>query len=321
MVSYIAWIRQHVGHMKIPLVFASACVRDRRGRVLWQHRSDFAFWGLPGGALELQETLPECAAREVREETGLEVEPARLVGIYTSPSFDIHYPNGDQAQQITFCFECHVLGGQLRADGDETLDLEWHAPGHRPPTAAWYEAMVSDLAMKARAAQFAHGLPGDASDGPGVEPFFMRLRRHIGQARWIMPGAAALVRDEAGRVLLQRRGDTGEWGLPAGALELGERLDRTVAREVREETGLEINPLRVVGVYSGHDFNFTYPNGDQVKAVSTLFECRIAGGALKADGLESLEVRFFAPDDLPPLEPRHHRRIQDALAGREEAVF
>jgi len=56
-VSYIAWIRQHVGHMKIPLVFASACVRDDAGRVLWQHRSDFGFWGMPGGSLELNETL------------------------------------------------------------------------------------------------------------------------------------------------------------------------------------------------------------------------------------------------------------------------
>jgi 8-oxo-dGTP pyrophosphatase MutT (NUDIX family) len=310
--------------MKIPLVFASACVRDDAGRVLWQHRSDFGFWGMPGGSLELNETLPECVVREVREETGLHVEPARLIGIYTSPSFDVHYPNGDKAQQITFCFECRPLDGKLRADGDETLDLAWRKPGDLPPTALWYKAMVSDLAMNVKAAQFAHGIPSNASEasnGQSDEPFFKLLRRTIGHERWIMPGAAAIMRDEAGRILMQRRGDTGDWGLPAGAIELGERLDQTIIREVREETGLEVMPVRVVGVYSGHDFNLTYPNGDQVKAVSTLFECRIVGGELKADGVESLEVKFFAPDELPPLAPRFHRRIQDALAEKEEAVF
>jgi len=78
-------------------------------------------------------------------------------------------------------------------------------------------------------------------------------------------------------------------------MELGERIDQTITREVYEETGLEVKPTRLVGVYSGREFRFTYPNGDQVNAVSTLFDCRIVGGRLQADGVESLEVRFFAP--------------------------
>jgi 8-oxo-dGTP pyrophosphatase MutT (NUDIX family) len=318
MPSYIEWIRERVGHAKIPLVFTSACVRDDAGRVLWQRRADFGFWGMPGGSLELDESLPECVVREVREETGLHVEPVRLIGIYSTPDFDVTYPNGDEAQQITFCFECRVRAGAIRADGDETLDLQWFDFGHLPPTAPWYDAMATDLASGRRAARFDHGRP---SNGVSDEPFFKWLRPYIGHARWVMPGAAAIVRDEAGRILLQRRGDTGDWGLPAGAMELGERLDQTVIREVQEETGFEVSPVRVVGVYSSREFNFTYPNGDAVKAVSTLFECRIVGGELMADGVESLEVRFFAPDELPPLAPRHHQRIQAALTNQEEAVF
>jgi len=318
MPAYIEWIRQHVGHRKILLVFASAYVRDDAGRVLWQRRADFGSWGLPGGVLELDESLPTCVVREVREETGLGVEPVRLTGIYTSPDFDVVYPNGDEAQQVTFCFECRALNGSLKTDGDETLDLAWFDLDHVPPTAAWYAAMAADLALNQKAASFERGRPGDDHT---AEPFYVQLRRHIGHERWVMPGAAALIRDQAGRVLLQRRGDTGEWGLPAGAMELRERLDQTVIREVREETGLEVKPARVVGVYSGSDFNFTYPGGDQVKAVSTLFDCRSAGGELRADGVESLEVRFFSPDDLPLLAPRHLRRIQHALANREEAFF
>ena len=326
MSSYIEWIRERMGHQKILLVFASACVRDDAGRVLWQRRSDFGWWGLPGGALELDESLPECVVREVREETGLEVKPMRLVGLYTSPDYDVTYPNGDQAHQVTCCFECRATDGRLRADKTETLDLAWFPLDQPPPTAPWYAAMAADLAadlaLGRQAARYGpsyeRGSPGNGALG---EPFYKVLRPRIGHAPWIMPGAAAIVRDGAGRILLQRRGDTGDWGLPAGAMELGERIDQTIVREVYEETGLEVKPTRLVGVYSGREFRFTYPNGDQVNVVSTLFDCRIVGGRLQADGVESLEVRFFAPDALPPLLPRHVRRIQDTLAGREEAVF
>jgi len=318
MISYVHWIRQHVGHEKILLVFASACIRDKAGRVLWQRRSDFGWWGLPGGVLELDESLPECIVREAREETGLEVEPTRLIGVYTSPDFDVTYPNGDQVQQVTACFECRIVQGHVRADDDETLDLAWFEANHPPATAPWYAAMISDLASGDRFARFDHASPGKRLSR---EPFFNQVRRRIGQAAFIMPGAGAIIRDEAGQILLQQRGDTGEWGLPAGAMEIGERLDQTIVREAREETGLQVKPTRLVGIYSDTDFCFTYPGGDQVKAVSTLFECRIAGGRLLADGIESLKVEFFSPDVLPPMLPRHARRVRDALANRPEAFF
>ena len=318
MTSYIDWIRQRVGHEKILLVFASACIRDQAGRVLWQHRADFGWWGLPGGVLELDESLPECIVREAREETGLEVEPVRLIGVYTSPDFDVTYPNGDRAQQVTACFECRIVNGRARADGNETLDLAWFEADHPPATARWYAAMISDLAAGDSAARFDHASPGQ---GPGREPFFQQMRRRIGQEPYIMPGAGAIIRDEAGRILLQQRGDTGDWSLPAGAMEIGERVDQTIIREVREETGLEVKPTRLVGIYSDQDFCFTYPGGDQVKAVSTLFECHIVGGQLQADGVESLRVDFFSPDALPPMLPRHARRVRDTLTNRPEAVF
>ncbi len=317
--SYIRWIRQHVGHTKIPLVFASVCV-CKAGRLLWQRRADFGWWGLPGGVLELDESLPQCAAREAREETGLDVVPIRLMGVYSSPDFDVTYPNGDQVQQVTVCFECRPANGRSgqQIDNNETLEVAWFDLGDIPPTAPWYRAMAADLASGQREACFAHGNPGQSRDS---EPFFRQIRQHIGHAAYIMPGAAAVVRDGEGRVLLQRRSDTGDWGLPAGALELGERIDRTAVNEVHEETGLEVEPKRLVGVYSGSEFRFAYPNGDQVNVVSALFECSVAGGQLQADGDESLEVRFFAPDALPPLLPRHTRRIHDALASRKEAAF
>jgi 8-oxo-dGTP diphosphatase len=64
----------------------------------------------------------------------------------------------------------------------------------------------------------------------------------------------------------------------------------------------------------------TFPNGDQAHLVSATFECRAVGGRLRADGEESLEVAFFAPDSLPSgLVCDHEIRIRDALSGREAA--
>jgi 8-oxo-dGTP pyrophosphatase MutT (NUDIX family) len=318
MTSYLRWIRQHVGRQKILLVYASACIQDHRGRLLWQRRADLQWWGLPGGVLELGESLPECVVREVHEETGLRVAPERLVGIYSSPDFDVTYPNGDQVQQVTACFKCQLQGGVGKADGVEGLDLGWFELADPPPTAPWYTAMVADLASDRPGANFDRGRAGD---GRSQEPYFRGIRRRIGTAPYIMPAAAAFIQDEAGQVLLQRRGDTGKWGLPGGAMELGERVDRTAVSEVREETGLEVEPVRLVGVYSDDMFWVTYPNGDQVKVASSLFQCRVVGGALQADGIESLEVRFFPPDGMPPLPKRHARRVRDGLAGTAEAVF
>jgi 8-oxo-dGTP diphosphatase len=139
----------------------------------------------------------------------------------------------------------------------------------------------------------------------------------------LLPATAAIIRDEGGRVLLIRRGDGRGWSLPGGLLEPGERLSESIVREVREETGLEVEPVRIVGVYSDPAYtHITYPNGDQIHFVSTTFECRQVGGQLRPDGDESLEVAYFAPDALPDgIVCDHVSRIHDALAGREAAFF
>jgi len=136
----------------------------------------------------------------------------------------------------------------------------------------------------------------------------------------IRPGVSAIIRTPAG-LLLQRRADNGLWGLPGGGVEPGESVTDAVVREVREETGLEVVPLRLIGVYSSpaHHQIVTYPDGNVVHYVSTSFECRLVGGTL-ACGSESTELGWFDPEALPPaLMPMHRLRIVDALAGRADA--
>jgi len=154
-----------------------------------------------------------------------------------------------------------------------------------------------------------------------IPEYVARLRAHVGHDTLLLPAAAAVVCDEAGRVLLIRRGDGRGWSLPGGMMEPGEQIVDCLVREVWEETGLNVEPLRLVGIYSDPAvMRFAYPNGDRVHFVSATFECRVVGGSLRADGEESLEVVYFAPDALPEgLVCDHAQRIADALAGREAA--
>ncbi len=154
-----------------------------------------------------------------------------------------------------------------------------------------------------------------------IPPHIAFLRERIGHITLLTPAAAAIIRDERGQVLLIRRGDGRGWSLPGGIMEPGERIVDCLVREAWEETGLEVEPIRLVGIYSDPAFmHVTFPNGDQAHLVSATFECRIVGGRLRADGEESLEVAYFPPDSLPEeLVCDHAIRVRDALSGREAA--
>jgi 8-oxo-dGTP pyrophosphatase MutT (NUDIX family) len=112
----------------------SAVITDRRGRLLLQQRSDGGQWGLPGGSVEIGESVTEAIVREVREETGLRVSVGRLIGVYSEPGLQVvRYPDGNVWHYINVCFACAVQGGELTTC-DETLALAWVAPGRLPRT-------------------------------------------------------------------------------------------------------------------------------------------------------------------------------------------
>ena len=124
-----------------------------------------------------------------------------------------------------------------------------------------------------------------------------------------MPGVAAIVRDADDRVLFIRRSDNGEWGLPAGAIDPGETPAEAVAREVREETGLEVRPARIAGVFGGQGFRVHYENGDEAEYTVVVFDCEVIGGTLSATDGEALELRYFAPDDAPEFKVAYPRSL------------
>jgi ADP-ribose pyrophosphatase YjhB (NUDIX family) len=131
---------------------ASPASATSRG-VSSSRRADFpGLWSCPGGGIELGESADEAARREAREETGLEVAIVRLLGVYTGPRYAVRYPNGDETQPIALCYLCRPTGGQLRADGAESLACDWFSPDALPPLTVESTDIIRDaLAERAEA--------------------------------------------------------------------------------------------------------------------------------------------------------------------------
>ncbi len=125
------------------------------------------------------------------------------------------------------------------------------------------------------------------------------LRKKVGKELVMTVGCGVLVENLEGKVLLQKRSDTGEWCVPGGALELGETYAEAATREVREEVGIEVSDLKLFGLYSGDDRMIHYPNGDKVYSLSVIFTTRNYSGTISDSDSEVLEHRFFSREEIP----------------------
>lgn len=133
-------------------------------------------------------------------------------------------------------------------------------------------------------------------------PVFTRLCMGVLKHRFVLlqDGAAAIIVNSEGQILLQSRADRDKWGLPGGCQELGERFQDTVLREVKEETNLDVKEedLELIDIVSGASRRNDYPNGDVVINNTALYCIRKYSGELKWDS-ESKNMKFFDLDNLP----------------------
>ncbi|WP_406093937.1 NUDIX hydrolase [Kitasatospora purpeofusca] len=106
---------------------ASVVVVDDAGRVLLQRRTDNGMWALPGGKMDLGESLAGCGIRETREETGLDIEITGIVGTYTNPGHVFAYSDGEVRQEFSICLLGRPTGGEL-AVSDESTEVAWFTP-------------------------------------------------------------------------------------------------------------------------------------------------------------------------------------------------
>lgn len=154
-------------------------------------------------------------------------------------------------------------------------------------------------------------------------PDFIRtLRASAGNQLLWLPGVTALVLDDEGRVLLNRRSDNGKWSLIGGIPEPGEQPAACAVREVHEETAVRCVAERVVLVQALDPVR--YENGDVCQYMDTTFHCRAVGGEARVNDDESLDVGWFSLDALPDLSEfalfRIKQTISDAPAWFDPTV-
>ena len=125
--------------------------------------------------------------------------------------------------------------------------------------------------------------------------------------------------NEKGEVLLQKRADSGKWGFPGGAIELGETPQMAAIREVREETGLDVEAGKLIGVYT--DLNMEYPNGDKAQSILMVFELNVIGGKMFCDKKETMELKYFPLDQVPELFCKQHEELLDTIQTRSTGIF
>lgn len=145
----------------------------------------------------------------------------------------------------------------------------------------------------------------------------------IGKSAQIRVGCSALIFDQSGeKILLTRRSDNGEWCLPGGGLDAGESAEEACIREVWEETGLTVEVVRLIGIYTTPHRIIVYKDGNRFQYISFSFEVKIVAGA---PGLsdEVTEVGFFTLDEIAQvnLMENHQIRIEDARVGQAAAFI
>ncbi len=141
------------------------------------------------------------------------------------------------------------------------------------------------------------------------------------QANALVPAACTVVTDDDGKVLLHRRRDNEQWTIPGGTMEIGESIGECAARETKEETGLEIEPEYVVGVYSNPHHVHAFSDGMVRQQFTVCIACKLVGGELIASD-ESYEVGFFSIEEIKHLNMHAsiRFRIDHYLQGRSAVI-
>ncbi|TKI72821.1 NUDIX domain-containing protein [Lysinibacillus mangiferihumi] len=128
--------------------------------------------------------------------------------------------------------------------------------------------------------------------------YYKYLRQYVGHRPIILPGSVVIILNEQNEVLLQKRHD-GYWGLPGGLMDLGESFEEVAKREVFEETGLVVENLKLLNVFSGSKYYLKVPNGDELYSVTAVYYTRDVSGDMKIDYSESEKMQYFSINNLP----------------------
>lgn len=290
--SFITRVRELAGSRPIIQVGCGAYIFNDRSELLLCRRTDDGTWDLPGGGLEFEETIAETAIREVFEETNLRIRSLGKRHVFSGPNmFDVN-PFGNAGYLICVVHEVTEYDGEIVLDLNEHTEFQWFSLTDLPHE---INNITRELLAPFLGKLPERKLPESLVGGD----YIMDMRKAVGHIPLLMVGSAVILPNEAGKVLSVHRCDTKSWALPGGALNLGETLEQCAAREVLEETGLSVEALNLVDIYSGKDYYCQYPNGDEVYNVVFLYEVTKWQGEVNLDPDEHDEWNFVDPENPP----------------------
>ncbi|MEU9415361.1 NUDIX domain-containing protein [Streptomyces sp. NPDC048272] len=136
------------------------------------------------------------------------------------------------------------------------------------------------------------------------------------KANSIVPAVTAFVVNDADEILMERRSDNGRWGMPGGVQEIGENISGTVAREVLEETGISVEVIGLVGIFTDPGHVIAFSDGEVRQEFSLCFRARPVSGDIKVSS-ESFEVRWVPRTELESLDmsPTTRLRLEEGFRG------
>jgi len=147
-----------------------------------------------------------------------------------------------------------------------------------------------------------------------MKNYISKMRSKIGHAKFIHPAARILIENDKGEILFVERNDSWKFGIPAGALEEGETIEQCIIREVREETGLEILSLEVIGISTDPNLETVhYPNGDVIQYFTVEFYSNHWSGTLKVHDTEEIKNAIFKDKSFLDQIPKNEQSIVQSL--------
>lgn len=148
-----------------------------------------------------------------------------------------------------------------------------------------------------------------------MKDYLKNIRRYIGHRKIIHPAARIIMENAAGQLLMIRRRDNGRWGLPAGGLEMDETIEQCIRREVREETGLTVGRLQVIGIITNPEREtVTYPNRDVVQYFTIEFYSNDFRGSLQVEDVQEIKSVHWVDRSHVAYLPDNERPTFESLA-------
>ena len=140
--GYIMNLRKYVGHEPLIGLGATTLVFNDKSEILLNLRSDTNTWGIPGGSMELHETIEETAVRELKEEAGISADKLELVAVLSGDEYYFEYPNGDKLWTVIVLFKVDNYTGEIKVSDKESKKLQFFALDNLPGMESRAKAII-----------------------------------------------------------------------------------------------------------------------------------------------------------------------------------